>query len=184
MPWPLRRPPDTSPPGRISAEAGRRRTFAVISHPDAGKSTLTEALALHARVLAPEGKPVIGRCACSLTRSARPRAVHDRRSSRDSAVVARQNMLTPPERQVVRRIAQVLSAAAGAPRTAIAVACARRQTSEASAAGHPHRPPEPPPEQRGDGRCGAGINAVPQKTIVPESSWPWSMRRRPRLERG
>jgi peptide chain release factor 3 len=39
---------DTSPPGRISAEAGRRRTFAVISHPDAGKSTLTEALALHA----------------------------------------------------------------------------------------------------------------------------------------
>jgi len=29
-------------------EAGRRRTFAVISHPDAGKSTLTEALALYA----------------------------------------------------------------------------------------------------------------------------------------
>jgi peptide chain release factor 3 len=33
---------------RISAEARRRRTFAVISHPDAGKSTLTEALVLHA----------------------------------------------------------------------------------------------------------------------------------------
>ena len=32
-----------------AAEAARRRTFAVISHPDAGKSTLTEALALHAR---------------------------------------------------------------------------------------------------------------------------------------
>ena len=32
-------------------QAGRRRSFAVISHPDAGKSTLTEALALHARVL-------------------------------------------------------------------------------------------------------------------------------------
>jgi peptide chain release factor 3 len=32
-------------------EAARRRTFAVISHPDAGKSTLTEALALHARVI-------------------------------------------------------------------------------------------------------------------------------------
>ncbi|WP_300683079.1 peptide chain release factor 3 [Nocardioides sp.] len=28
-----------------------RRTFAIISHPDAGKSTLTEALALHARVI-------------------------------------------------------------------------------------------------------------------------------------
>jgi peptide chain release factor 3 len=32
-------------------EAARRRTFAVISHPDAGKSTLTEALALHAAAI-------------------------------------------------------------------------------------------------------------------------------------
>jgi peptide chain release factor 3 len=32
-------------------EAARRRTFAVISHPDAGKSTLTEALALHASAI-------------------------------------------------------------------------------------------------------------------------------------
>lgn len=32
-----------------------RRTFAVISHPDAGKSTITEALALHARVLTEAG---------------------------------------------------------------------------------------------------------------------------------
>ncbi|WP_299056707.1 peptide chain release factor 3 [uncultured Nocardioides sp.] len=32
-----------------------RRTFAVISHPDAGKSTLTEALALHAQVLTEAG---------------------------------------------------------------------------------------------------------------------------------
>ncbi|WP_346618638.1 peptide chain release factor 3 [Blastococcus montanus] len=37
------------------AEAARRRTFAVISHPDAGKSTLTEALALHARVIGQAG---------------------------------------------------------------------------------------------------------------------------------
>src|SRR5688572_28012484 len=35
-------------PARVPAEARRRRTFAVISHPDAGKSTLTEALALYA----------------------------------------------------------------------------------------------------------------------------------------
>ncbi|MBK1784283.1 peptide chain release factor 3 [Prauserella cavernicola] len=35
----------------ILSEAGRRRSFAVISHPDAGKSTLTEALALHAKVI-------------------------------------------------------------------------------------------------------------------------------------
>src|SRR6202008_279739 len=46
---------NTSPPGRVLAEAGRRRTFAVISHPDAGKSTLTEALALHARVITEAG---------------------------------------------------------------------------------------------------------------------------------
>jgi len=38
-------PPDTRP----------RRTFAVISHPDAGKSTLTEAMALHARVISEAG---------------------------------------------------------------------------------------------------------------------------------
>jgi peptide chain release factor 3 len=41
--------------GSPLAEAARRRTFAVISHPDAGKSTLTEALALHARVITEAG---------------------------------------------------------------------------------------------------------------------------------
>ncbi|MCV7192716.1 peptide chain release factor 3 [Mycolicibacterium brumae] len=40
---------------RVAAEAERRRTFAVISHPDAGKSTLTEALALHARAITEAG---------------------------------------------------------------------------------------------------------------------------------
>lgn len=35
----------------VLSEARRRRTFAVISHPDAGKSTLTEALALHAAAI-------------------------------------------------------------------------------------------------------------------------------------
>ncbi|AKK02714.1 peptide chain release factor 3 [Corynebacterium epidermidicanis] len=39
----------------VSAEAQRRRTFAVIAHPDAGKSTLTEALALHAHVISEAG---------------------------------------------------------------------------------------------------------------------------------
>jgi peptide chain release factor 3 len=34
-----------------AVQARRRRSFAVISHPDAGKSTLTEALALHAHAL-------------------------------------------------------------------------------------------------------------------------------------
>jgi peptide chain release factor 3 len=35
----------------VLAEAAKRRAFAVISHPDAGKSTLTEALALHAAAI-------------------------------------------------------------------------------------------------------------------------------------
>ena len=35
----------------VRDEAGKRRAFAVISHPDAGKSTLTEALALHAAAI-------------------------------------------------------------------------------------------------------------------------------------
>jgi peptide chain release factor 3 len=41
--------------GRAASEAARRRTFAVISHPDAGKSTLTEALALHAQAITEAG---------------------------------------------------------------------------------------------------------------------------------
>ena len=32
---------------RLHAEVGRRRTFAIISHPDAGKTTLTEKLLLY-----------------------------------------------------------------------------------------------------------------------------------------
>ena len=39
----------------VLAEASRRRTFAIIAHPDAGKSTLTEALALHAHVISEAG---------------------------------------------------------------------------------------------------------------------------------
>lgn len=35
----------------VREEAARRRSIAVISHPDAGKSTLTEAMALHARAI-------------------------------------------------------------------------------------------------------------------------------------
>lgn len=48
-------PTGTAAANRLVAEAARRRTFAVISHPDAGKSTLTEALVLHARVITQAG---------------------------------------------------------------------------------------------------------------------------------
>ena len=50
--------PHTAAPaakGPVSQEAARRRTFAIISHPDAGKSTMTEALALHAQVISEAG---------------------------------------------------------------------------------------------------------------------------------
>lgn len=40
---------------QVRQEAARRRTFAIISHPDAGKSTMTEALALHAQVITQAG---------------------------------------------------------------------------------------------------------------------------------
>lgn len=50
-------PPRQRPAGwaEVIREAARRRTFAVISHPDAGKSTLTEAIALHAHVIGEAG---------------------------------------------------------------------------------------------------------------------------------
>ena len=45
------------PDAKVLAEAGQRRAFAVISHPDAGKSTLTEALALHASAITRAADP-------------------------------------------------------------------------------------------------------------------------------
>ena len=41
--------------GEVAQQAARRRVVAVISHPDAGKSTLTEALLLHARAIGRAG---------------------------------------------------------------------------------------------------------------------------------
>ena len=40
--------PDASTSSELEREVGRRRTFAIISHPDAGKTTLTEKLLLYA----------------------------------------------------------------------------------------------------------------------------------------
>jgi peptide chain release factor 3 len=48
-------PDSKGPDSKIAVEAGKRRAFAVISHPDAGKSTLTEALALHASAITQAG---------------------------------------------------------------------------------------------------------------------------------
>ncbi len=49
-------PPMTSfAPGSVGAEAARRRTFAIISHPDAGKTTLTEKFLLYAGAIMEAG---------------------------------------------------------------------------------------------------------------------------------
>ena len=40
---------------RISDEAARRRTFAIISHPDAGKTTMTEKMLLFSNALVEAG---------------------------------------------------------------------------------------------------------------------------------
>jgi len=42
--------------GAVEREAGRRRTFAIISHPDAGKTTLTEKLLLYGGALQEAGQ--------------------------------------------------------------------------------------------------------------------------------
>jgi peptide chain release factor 3 len=38
-------------PGSLAQEVGARRTFAIISHPDAGKTTLTEKLLLYGNAI-------------------------------------------------------------------------------------------------------------------------------------
>ena len=48
-------------PAAVSTEAGRRRTFAIISHPDAGKTTLTEKFLLYGGALASEAGAVKAR---------------------------------------------------------------------------------------------------------------------------
>src|SRR5207342_2603496 len=44
----LPNPTDASTASQLDREVARRRTFAIISHPDAGKTTLTEKLLLYA----------------------------------------------------------------------------------------------------------------------------------------
>ena len=46
---------ETVDTGRVVEEAARRRTFAIISHPDAGKTTLTEKLLLYAGAVGEAG---------------------------------------------------------------------------------------------------------------------------------
>ena len=48
--------------GQYSAEIKRRRTFAIISHPDAGKTTLTEKLLLFGGAIHVAGAPRGGSC--------------------------------------------------------------------------------------------------------------------------
>ena len=47
--------------GSIVGEASRRRTFAIISHPDAGKTTMTEKLLLYGKAVNEAGAVEGGR---------------------------------------------------------------------------------------------------------------------------
>ena len=51
----------------MQSEIARRRTFAIISHPDAGKTTMTEKLLLYGGAIHMAGtvKSMIGRGYCS-----------------------------------------------------------------------------------------------------------------------
>jgi peptide chain release factor 3 len=43
--------PSETPNSKLKAEIDRRRTFAIISHPDAGKTTITEQILYHGGVI-------------------------------------------------------------------------------------------------------------------------------------
>ena len=47
--------PEPFIPGQLESETARRRTFAIISHPDAGKTTLTEKLLLYSGAIRTAG---------------------------------------------------------------------------------------------------------------------------------
>ena len=47
--------PENTLPGTLESEVARRRTFAIISHPDAGKTTMTEKLLLYSGAIRTAG---------------------------------------------------------------------------------------------------------------------------------
>src|SRR5690606_34821651 len=54
-PKPSSKAPAAQGAGRLAQEVARRRTFAIISHPDAGKTTLTEKLLLYSGAIREAG---------------------------------------------------------------------------------------------------------------------------------
>ncbi|CAN5757980.1 hypothetical protein BH23CHL8_BH23CHL8_07740 [soil metagenome] len=58
---------DNRPTAALAAEVARRRTFAIISHPDAGKTTLTEKFLLFAGAIEEAGSVKARRHARSTT---------------------------------------------------------------------------------------------------------------------
>jgi peptide chain release factor 3 len=55
----------------LSSEVARRRTFAIISHPDAGKTTLTEKLLLYAGAIQIAGSVKARKASRHATRTSR-----------------------------------------------------------------------------------------------------------------
>ena len=57
----LHQQPDTAAQSELEREVARRLTFAIISHPDAGKTTLTEKFLLYGGALGAEAGAVKAR---------------------------------------------------------------------------------------------------------------------------
>ena len=66
---------------RLQAEVKRRRTFAIISHPDAGKTTLTEKLLLYGGAVRIAGSVKQRRAECRWSASSRAPRRPSRRST-------------------------------------------------------------------------------------------------------
>ena len=61
---------------RLAAEVGKRRNWAIISHPDAGKTTLTEKLLLYGGAIQEAGDVKARRSARHATSDVRSRTLH------------------------------------------------------------------------------------------------------------
>src|SRR4051812_1747756 len=88
----LTRPVETTTAnGALAAEVERRRTFAIISHPDAGKTTLTEKLLLYGGAVNLAGSVAAGK--------AQPHASADWMAlERDRGIAISSTALTFPSR--------------------------------------------------------------------------------------
>ena len=83
---PLRRRKETGTVSDLRTEINRRRTFAIISHPDAGKTTLTEKFLLYGGAInlagSVKGKATARHAVSDWMEIEKERGISDRKSTR------------------------------------------------------------------------------------------------------